>query len=98
MDWMNLLDFRIDRTHYCHHGLPRLTRQHRTPDFSKGLSRNANLPVGGVYVIVARKHVGAMVPIKPVWREQRAFGQLSVVRQASRDIASRSRIDPPVED
>lgn len=91
MDWMNLLNFKIDRAQYCHYGLPLSRHGREVPDFSKGLSRNANLPVGGVYVIVAQKHVGTMTQIRPAWRrrENRAFGQLSVVRSASRDIISR---------
>ncbi len=104
MDWMNLLDFKIDRAQYCHYGLPIAARSPQRPDFSKGLSRNANLPVGGVYVIVAQKHVGTMTQIRPSWgREERAFGQLSVVRTAGPDMLSRQRpsrrkVDPPLKD
>ncbi|MFP6807526.1 MAG: class I SAM-dependent methyltransferase [Pseudomonadales bacterium] len=83
MDWMNLLNFKIDRAQYCMYGLPRSRVD--TPDYSKGLSRNINWPIGAVYVIVARKQVGAMTPIRPVWKTQKAFGQLSVVPSANRD-------------
>lgn len=87
MDWMNLLNFRIDRANYGVYGLPRAAEDWKKPDYSKGLSRNANWPVGGVYIIVARKHVGTMTPIRPVWKpQQKAFGQLSVVRSANRDM------------
>ncbi len=114
MDWMNLLNFKIDRAQYCHYGLPVAKRAHQLPDFSKGLSRNANLPVGGVYVIVAQKQVGTMTQIRPTWtREERAFGQLSVVRTAGPDIlagrhtprrrpsptsTTRRPVDPPLND
>lgn len=85
MDWMNLLNFKIDRAQYCMYGLPMASARLNKPDFSKGLSRNTNWPLGAVYVIVARKQVGAMTPIRPVWRTQKSFGQLSVVRSANRD-------------
>lgn len=90
MDWMNLLDFRIDRAQYCTYGLPILRDGVAKPDFSKGLSRNANIPIGAVYVIVARKQVGGMTPIRPVWKSQRAFGQLSIVRSTNRGVLSRN--------
>jgi len=95
MDWMNLLSFKIDRAQFCQYGVPVASRRESRPDFSRGLSRRANLPVGGVYVIVAQKHVGTMTQIRPNWqRSSRAFGQLSVVRPASRDRVSRRK--PPV--
>lgn len=90
MDWMNLLDFKIDRAQYCTYGLPILHEAVSKPDFSKGLSRNTNFPVGAVYVIVARKQVGGMTPIRPVWKSHRAFGQLSIVRSISRSLLSRN--------
>ena len=90
MDWMNLLDFKIDRAQYCTYGLPLVRGDVGKPDFSKGLSRNTNFPVGAVYVIVARKQVGGMTPIRPVWKSPRAFGQLSIVRSASRSVLSRN--------
>jgi SAM-dependent methyltransferase len=85
MDWMNLLNFKIDRAQYCMYGLPLASRRSGGPDFSQGLSRKTNWPLGAAYVIVARKQVGAMTPIRPVWRTQKSFGELSVVRSASRD-------------
>lgn len=85
MDWMNLLNFKIDRAHYCMYGLPLASTRSGGADFSQGLSRKTNWPLGAAYVIVARKQVGAMTPIRPVWRTQKSFGELSVVRSASRD-------------
>ncbi|MEX1236681.1 MAG: methyltransferase domain-containing protein [Pseudomonadales bacterium] len=84
MDWLNLLNFKIDRVHYTTYGLPtnRGNLLPRVPDYSRGLSRKSNLPFGAVYVIVARKQVGAIRPIRPTWNPKRAFGQLSVVRPA----------------
>lgn len=84
MDWLNLLNFKIDRAHYSTYGLPmnRAPFVGNIPDYSQGLSRKSNLPFGASYVIVARKQVGTMTPIRPVWKERRSFGQLTVVRPA----------------
>jgi len=80
MDWLNLLNFKIDRAQYCIYGPPseRFTKPLKH-DFSQGLSRKTNWPFGAVYVIVARKQVGSMIPMRPVWNPRHAFGQLSVV-------------------
>jgi SAM-dependent methyltransferase len=85
MDWLNLLNFKIDRAHYCTYGLPLNRRPFvgTVPDYARGLSRRSNFPFGAVYVIVARKQVGTMTPIKPLWRQSRAFGRLTVVRPAA---------------
>ncbi|HKI73544.1 MAG TPA: methyltransferase domain-containing protein [Pseudomonadales bacterium] len=96
MDWLNLLNFKIDRAHYSTYGLP-LNRKPfvgKVPDYGQGLSRKSNFPFGATYVIVARKHVGTMTSIKPVWRRQsRAFGRLTVVsRTAGRGV---TRTRPP---
>ncbi len=92
MDWMNLLNFRIDRAHFCHYGLPLPLRRQTDPDYSRGLSRKTNWPLGAVYIIVARKQVGAMTPRRPVWKRRAAFGELSVVRTASRDILGQDEV------
>jgi len=99
MDWLNVLNFKIDRAQYCLYGWPTLKSTAKLPDFSHGLSRNANLPFGGIYIIVARKQVGAMIKVRPVWQRTRAFGGLSVVPPArpatGRGISTR---DLPPED
>ena len=85
MDWLNLLDFKIDRAQYAIYRppIPKLTGE--VSDYSKGLSRNINLPVGGIYVIVARKHIGAVRSIRPVWKSRQAFDRLSVVPSVKHD-------------
>jgi len=92
MDWLNLLNFKIDRAHYSTYGPPisRKPFMGDVPDYSRGLSRRSTLPFGAVYVIVARKQVGTMTPIRPRWKERRAFGQISVVRPAGRGAARTS--------
>ena len=91
MDWLNLLDFKIDRAIFGFYKPPSATigRVHM-PDFSRGLSRNINWPLGAAYVIVARKQVGGMTPIRPVWRRQEThLGQISVVKPMGRDMGER---------
>ena len=82
MDWLTLLNFKIDRVQYSMFGLPTVRSSQSLPDFSHGFSRNANWPFGGIYVIVARKQTGSMIKMKPVWQNTRAFGKLSVVPPA----------------
>ncbi len=92
MDWLNLLNFKIDRAHYCTYGPPvtRTFLKGRVPDYTRGISRRTNLPFGAVYVIVARKQVGTMTPIRPVWRPHTTFGKLTVVRPTGRGMATRN--------
>jgi len=80
MDWLNLLDFKIDRVLYSIYGPPVVKYLGEVNEYSDGVSRTLNLPIGSVYVIVARKHIGAVRPIKPLWRQRQAFGRLSAVR------------------
>ncbi len=95
MDWLNLLDFRIDRIHYNTYGLP-LNRKPfvgAVSDYSQGLSRRSNLPFGASYVISARKHVGAMTPMRPRWKPSRALGNLTVIpgRATGRNVSRNPR-------
>lgn len=91
MDWLNLLDFKIDRAIFGFYRPPSaaIGRVHM-PDFSRGLSRNINWPLGAAYVIMARKQVGGMTPIRPVWRNQKSrLGQISVVKPMGRDMGQK---------
>ncbi len=97
MDWLNLLDFKIDRAQYAIYRPPLSRFPGRVDDYSLGVSRNLNVPVGGVYVIVARKHVGAGRSIRPVWKSSRAFGRLSVVQSVEHD-GVRSVEHPPTKE
>jgi len=80
MDWLNVLNFKIDRAQYCVYGPPFVRKNVRNPDYSKGLNHTLNLPFGAAYIIVARKQIGTLTPMRPVWRTERSFGRLSVVR------------------
>ena len=86
MDWLNLLNFQIDRAQYDIYRPPLSRYLGKPSDYSKGFSRRLNLPIGSVYVIVARKHVGSYRTMRPVWKsEQRSFGRLSVVPSVKHD-------------
>lgn len=80
MDWLNLLNFKIDRAQFAIYGLPSARFHRGETDYSQGVSRRLNLPVGSVYVIVAEKHIGNVRQIRPVWQQRPALGRLSVVR------------------
>jgi len=92
MDWLTLLNFKIDRAQYTTYGLPLNGYSGAIPDYSQGLSRNANWPFGAVYVIVARKQVSRLTPVKPVWQRQRAFGRLNIVRPAVNQGVNRQNV------
>jgi SAM-dependent methyltransferase len=70
MDWLNVLNFKIDRVLYAEFGLPMFLPWVRPPDFGLGLGRRYNLPFGGVFVIVARKYIGPLTP-SPSGRQRR---------------------------
>ncbi len=93
MDWMNLLNFKIDRAQFCNYGLPLSRQDAKIPDYSQGLSRGVNWPFGAAYIIVARKQVGTMTPIRPIWKSQQSFGRLAAVRPANRDLVSRDKFN-----
>ncbi len=91
MDWLNLLDFKIDRAQYAIYRPPIAKYTGSVRDYSQGFSRNLNLPIGSVYVIAAHKQVGAMTPIRPQWKPAESFGRLSVVRSVKHDGLSNTR-------
>jgi len=79
MDWLNLLNFKIDRVLFADFGLPWSVRRLPPPSFGLGLGRRYNLPTGGVYVLVARKYVGPLTPTRsPVMRRSIRFSGLSL--------------------
>jgi SAM-dependent methyltransferase len=84
MDWLNILNFRIDRAIYSEYGLPFKGRHRPRPDYSLGLSRRFNFPFGAVSIIVARKQVETMTPVKPKWFQRRSFSNLSLVKPVAR--------------
>jgi hypothetical protein len=85
MDWLNLLDFKIDRAQYSIYRPPVSQYLGEVNGYSDGVSRPLNLPIGSVYVIVASKHIGAVRSIKPVWSRGQTFGRLSAVNIVKHD-------------
>ncbi|MAI42333.1 MAG: hypothetical protein CMP95_07725 [Gammaproteobacteria bacterium] len=67
MDWLNALNFTIDRAEYCVFGLPIRGKSLKVRDFPQELSRNISLPFGAVYIIVARKQESKMTAIRQPW-------------------------------
>lgn len=86
MEWLNLLDFKIDRAQYSIYQPPFNLSLGTVPDYTQGFSRNLNLPVGAVYVISASKQVGGMTPMRPVWEKQSPLGRLTAVPSANRSV------------
>ena len=70
MDWLNALNFKIERVQYCIYGPPLSPKSLRINDSSQELSRNINLPCGAVYVVVARKQESTMTSIMRPWRSR----------------------------
>ena len=70
MDWLNALNFKIDRVQYCIYGLPISPKSLRTSDSSQELSRTINLPFGAAYIVVARKQESTMTAITQPWRSR----------------------------
>ncbi len=85
MDWLNVLNFRIDGAQYCIYKPPVTGKSIKRPDDFRELNSRANYPFGAVYVIVARKQIGTLTPLRPVWHTDKALAQLGVVRPARRD-------------
>ncbi|MBT3427774.1 MAG: methyltransferase domain-containing protein [Gammaproteobacteria bacterium] len=80
MDWLNVLNFRIDRAIYSEYRLPLTGRRVRRPDYSLGLSQRNNLPIGAVSIIVARKQLETMIRLQPKWPRRRHFSNLGLVK------------------
>ncbi len=79
MDWLNLLNFKVDRVLFADFGLPWSVRRLPPPSFGLGLGRRYNLPTGGVYMLVARKVVGPLTPIRsPSTRRSIRFSGLGL--------------------
>ncbi len=73
-DWMTLLDLHPERAAY---GFFRPPLQHAgllgSMRWLEQPGRKLNLPVGGVYVLVARKQPVGMTPLRPSWKKKPAI-------------------------
>lgn len=93
-DWLDLLNFRIDRVIYGLHGPGSLSARVEIPDFSRGLSRHTNWPFGAVYMVVARKWVGATPALRPNWRQRPAMAKLQLVERRTATLSEHGRAGP----
>lgn len=69
VDWLMLMDLKVQSVHYGYYKPP-VSSNNFTKRFVK-LERLLNflqLPFGGFYVLVAKKEVSIITPIKPKWR------------------------------
>jgi|SaaInlStandDraft_1057018.scaffolds.fasta_scaffold36660_2 SAM-dependent methyltransferase len=84
MDWLNVLNFKIDRVLYAEFGFPWAFRTLTPPKFGLGLGRRYNLPLGGVYMLVARKYVGPLTPAASLLeRRGRRFSGIGMAEPAT---------------
>ncbi len=83
-DWLKLLDFELTRGHMLYYRPP--LRNEAVMDRLFFLDKIGDRwwpMAGAVYLLVARKRVAGMMPLRPVWKTQRALVD-SVTRQLPR--------------
>ena len=80
LDWLNLLNFKIDRIEFGGFGWPGQLLGRRRPDFSLGLGRKYNMGWGGVYVVVAQRYKGAISAQRARMRSARPFRPIAVAQ------------------
>ena len=80
LDWLNLLNFKIDRIEFGGFGWPGQALGRRRPDFSLGLGRKYNMGWGGIYVVVAQRYKGAISAQRARMRRVRPFRPIAVAQ------------------
>ena len=80
LDWLNLLNFKIDRIEFGGFGWPGQWLGRRRPDFSLGLGRKYNMGWGGIYVVVAQRYKGAISAQRARMRSVRPFRPIAVAQ------------------
>ncbi len=80
LDWLNLLNFKIDRIEFGGFGWPGQLLGRRRPDFSLGLGRKYNMGWGGIYVVVAQRYKGAISAQRARMRSLRPFRPIAVAQ------------------
>jgi hypothetical protein len=85
-DWLKLLDFEIDRGSMLYYRPPLAseTTMDRLHFLDKAGDRWWPM-AGAVYLLVAKKRVVGMMPLRPEWRTAKTFGR-AVARPALRVI------------
>jgi SAM-dependent methyltransferase len=75
-DWLRLLNFSVAPSSVRYFRLPMFRRKHKSPD-GKDSIWNRYAPFAGCYMLVARKEMYTVTPIRPAWgRRPRMVGQL----------------------
>lgn len=68
-DWLKLLEFKVEQTHYGLYSLPiNNAALIRYSSFMGKLAQQLNWPSGGIYVISAKKQVLPLTPIREPWK------------------------------
>lgn len=74
-DWLELLDFRVDKTSYSFYKMP-VQQWARSPraGLLEKLGMRFHFPIGAYYCIFAQKQIGACIPAKPRWKTATVIG------------------------
>ncbi len=93
-DWLALLGFDVVMVrNYFYRPPLRHAGLMRRLGFLERLGRRWWPYLGGAYVLVARKRVVTLTPIKPRWRPRRRLVQVDLARRVSRRPQLRERLD-----
>ncbi len=89
-DWLKLLDFELTRGHMLYYRPPLRNQAIMDRLFFLDKVGDRWWPMAGaVYLLVARKHVAGMIPLRPVWK-----GRAVLADAATRPIARSKRHVP----
>lgn len=64
VDWLTLLGFRLQSVHYGYYKPPLVKRCMKPCTLMERLLRFCQLPLGGFYIVIAKKEVSTITPIK----------------------------------
>ena len=88
-DWLALLDFEVTRTEYFYYLPPLETlRLMQKLEFMEQLGRFGWRYFGGIYLVVAKKRVIPMTPVKMQWQTRRHMLAAGVVEPNARNISA----------
>ncbi|WDE09588.1 class I SAM-dependent methyltransferase [Thalassomonas haliotis] len=78
-DWLHLMGYEIIADHRClHHSLATNVRQGKLSGYWQSFANNYLTSLGSVYVIIAKKRVLPLTPIKPKWQLRPSFQPVKV--------------------
>jgi len=86
-DWLHLLDCELEKSACLHFGLP-FQRQslHYQPRLEKPAAK-LGLPLGGCFLLVARKKVAGMMPLRQEFRQSRII-RFPIAEPSTRNLKS----------